>query len=1127
MKKKFINYWEIFIIFIFSLTPLLWLKNNQIIIGHDSGFRLNILEYFESLFYSWSPLTNFGVDWSIFKGFLVAQLPEALFAFITSSLVNGQRLSFVFWFFIIGMSMYTLIRQTFPQKSFWVFRLFSSIFYMYNFFLLQGWFIAERAKFSLFAALPLGLLLIYKILKKKYPLIKGGIIFSLVLFLLNSGGNPTHYGSLILVYLIAFLYLTLINCLRNGKKEIIFSIKTALVLLIGTVLINAYWILPQIYLTVNKYTTSLLSVGGISGILGWEDVVDKSASYINLLRLQGIPDWYNNINNTYSNYFINNPTLIIFSFVPIFTILLGLYFYKKLNPVYRNDELFYLVFLIFLVGIIFTAGSHPPLGFFYIFLIKYLPGFAIFRSAFYKFGPTLWFSIIFLTGYLLNLFLITIKNKKYVYFLVGIVVVVFVPLYHFPYFISNFFVFNKPFTTRVTVPDYVNDASTYIDKEIPKGSRILILPKLDSSFSADSYDWGFWSLDILPRISTSRSIIANNNSSLGIVTNIYNAIDNNDEAMFLRLTGLTGIDKILWRDDVLYSDKTTKSSDLKITEGIVKNFKSISLEKEFGKWKIYKINNPYYQPLFNISEKLFLANSGSDIIGSVFSLQNEPNSSFVFFDNESQDLINNLDILIEGKYFQTDCSLCNLNTIRSLTGSVVIPVIRFLPDSPFYFAVSNKEQKLLEEYKYMFSQKIDADLGFANKRLAEVRQILFRDFEINSPQLVKETLSKYKMHMSDVLSNTDKLSGIDKNNYLIKIYAYLKAHDKFLKEIRNKDSLALSDFENLSIFVKEQISKMENGLWMSTADNQIRIIFNLEKDGNFDLIIQDKNILPEKIVLDAKKIDNIDNLFLSKGIHKIEIDYPKSRELVIDKDGIVNGIIGLDYGQEKNFSIPDFDYQYAYLIRFDYKVNEGRGPNIVIKQDNDLKDDDGREVRKIKEILSGDGQWHHSEYVFNPNSGAKEAGVGFQLLGFDDRASVFQVKNLMADKIFNPRVFLRQNINNEYAPTAKAVFKKSDPTEYVVQVSNANGPYILNFGESFDKGWKAYIPSDNKFISESNHIKINGYANGWLIDKQGDYDVIIRYWPQKIFRIGLLISAVSVLIYTIFFLFINKNDKKN
>lgn len=1127
MRNKINDYWEVFVIFLFSLTPLIWLKNNQIIIGHDSGFRLDILEYYKNLFYSWSPLVNFGIDWSIFKGFLIAQLPETLFTLITRSLANGEKLAFIFWFFIIGISMYIFIKNFFNQKKFWIFRLFSSIFYMYNFFLLQGWFIAERAKFSLFAAIPLGLLIIYKLLTGEYSLVKGTILFSFVFLFFNGGGNPTHYGSLILIYFIAFLYITFIKCLRNGIKEFISSIKIVLSLIIGTTLINAYWIFPQVYLTFNKYTSSLSSAGGISGILRWENVVNQYASFINLFRLQGIPDWYSNINNTYSNYFINNPLLISLSLVPIFLIIFGLIFYKKFNIKDRNDELFYLIFLIFLTGMVFTAGSHPPLGFLYVILIKYVPGFAIFRSAFYKFGPAVWFSFIFLTGYLLNLLLLSIEKKKYIYSLIGIMAIIFIPAYHFPYFISNFFEFNKPFTTKVTIPNYVKDTSTYINTQTPEDSRIFILPKLDSNFMADSYDWGFWSLDILPRLTMNRSIIANNNSSPEIIKNIYDSIDNNDEIMFLKLTGLTGIDKILWRDDVLYSDEITKSSDFKNEEDNIKNFKSISLEKEFDKWRIYKINNPYYQPIFYVPEKIVFADLKPDARESIFALQSEPNLNYLFSENGASGLISKMDVLIENKYFQIDCGLCDLNTIRNLIGSVEIPIIRFLPDSPFYILVSRDEQKLFEQNKDISSQRIDVDLNFANKRLAEVRQILFRDFEPNTPQLVKEALKRYESHMRDALLQTGKLSEIDKNNYLIRIYAYLKAHDKFLKETKNKDNVALNDFEDLSVFVKGQITNITNSVWMSTNDNQKRIIFGLERDDKYDLVIKNQNILPQTILLDTKKIVDTDGIFLTKGIHKIEIIYPESENLITDKQATESSLIKINYGEEKNFSIPDYDSRYTYVIKFDYKVNEGRGPNIILMQDNDQKDNEGKMARKIKEMLSGDGQWHYFEYVFTPNQGAKEAIISFQLLGFDDKASIFQTKNLKADKIFNPQVFLHQKTNEEFSSMAKATFKKINSTEYIVQIVNTDTPYILNFGESFDSGWKAYVEGDKKSIIENNHLKTNGYANGWFIDRKGNYNIIVKYQPQRIFNIGLVISGISATIFILGFLLVRKNDENN
>ncbi len=134
-KDKIINtkILEVLFILLLSLTPLLWLKGNEVVLGHDAGFRLNPLEHIKNLLYSWNPISNFGVDWSLFKGFLVTQIPETVFTSLTGSLPQGQKLSFIFWFFIMGISMYIFIKNFFPQKKFWIFRLFSSTFYMFNF----------------------------------------------------------------------------------------------------------------------------------------------------------------------------------------------------------------------------------------------------------------------------------------------------------------------------------------------------------------------------------------------------------------------------------------------------------------------------------------------------------------------------------------------------------------------------------------------------------------------------------------------------------------------------------------------------------------------------------------------------------------------------------------------------------------------------------------------------------------------------------------------------------------------------------------------------------------------------------------------------------------------------------
>jgi hypothetical protein len=90
---------------------------------------------------------------------------------------------------------------------------------------------------------------------------------------------------------------------------------------------------------------------------------------------------------------------------------------------------------------------------------------------------------------------------------------------------------------------------------------------------------------------------------------------------------------------------------------------------------------------------------------------------------------------------------------------------------------------------------------------------------------------------------------------------------------------------------------------------------------------------------------------------------------------------------------------------------------------------------------------------------------------------------------------------------------------------------MLNFGESFSKDWRAYIIEGTqkndygknivkdffqtlflKPIPETQHYSLNGYSNGWLINKQGSYIVIIKFFPQEIFYAGLIISGLCLFV---------------
>ncbi len=135
------------------------------------------------------------------------------------------------------------------------------------------------------------------------------------------------------------------------------------------------------------------------------------------------------------------------------------------------------------------------------------------------------------------------------------------------------------------------------------------------------------------------------------------------------------------------------------------------------------------------------------------------------------------------------------------------------------------------------------------------------------------------------------------------------------------------------------------------------------------------------------------------------------------------------------------------------------------------------------------------------------------------------------------------------------IFKRVNPTKYIVNVENATKPFFLVFSESYNPGWKIYSMNKNtalekviakypdvnveeaknswyKFtpqdvvyllrkpaINESYHFKANGYANAWYInpekinkDGSGNFTLTIYFRPQSYFYLGLFISLITFIL---------------
>jgi hypothetical protein len=129
------------------------------------------------------------------------------------------------------------------------------------------------------------------------------------------------------------------------------------------------------------------------------------------------------------------------------------------------------------------------------------------------------------------------------------------------------------------------------------------------------------------------------------------------------------------------------------------------------------------------------------------------------------------------------------------------------------------------------------------------------------------------------------------------------------------------------------------------------------------------------------------------------------------------------------------------------------------------------------------------------------------------------------------------------SPTS-IIFQKVNPTKYIVHIDEAKNPFMLVFSECYHPQWNIYLddatiipekiiniynktyvkrekdvkkftPLDISYLFrdpllDTNHFVVNGFANGWYLNKTGSYDIVLYFKPQSIFYIGIIISLTTL-----------------
>ena len=1086
---------ELLLLFVISLTPLLWFREGKIFIGHDNTYPLEARPFLENRLHTWSQ-NFFGFDQSLILGTIPIHALDSLPTNLGFDRITGQKIVYVTWFFLIGLSAYILALVLRPQSG--VFKGIAVLFYQFNFYILQGWWIGEKSKFSAYIAAPIILALCLLVARRSLSVMTGSILVSLTLFFFNAGGlyGIPLYGGLMVIVGCFVLWMIVATVQSKQWSGLLRMMSFFLLSLVLTVLVNAYYIVPGIVKIRTGLSSAVSQVGGTSGVLSWADQISANASLINLMRLQGIPDWYDNPDHPYAKEYLTNPILIGASF--LFPVLIFASFLTTRKGGAGRSYLG-LFFLIYLVGMFFTAGTHPPLGFLYQLLVERSPGFLIFRSPFYKFAGSLMFAQAFLTAFYIDS--ISPRWRKPLVTVLGIGLF----LYYAPYFNGNFFRWREGFSTRLAVPEYVFSFGAWLEQN--QNARVLMIPPNSPTLGYSLYNWGYLSFQALPTLVTKRSVIINNDqinqNERALVETLYLAIADGDSVRTEKLIRLLGITHILLAHDTVTDVASVLPLDPSIYEKGLLSSNSFERLAQFGQWDLYERSD-------SIASRFAIA-ADFDIIGSPVSDAN------IFIDHVTDPAI----LVSEGEI--PDIQKPSLVVAQCANcPSIARPVLTFptrpiLPGDPFYSVVT-----FLGRFRPLPSDPksaIYALLGTTIKEIAEINELV-----LQRKKLTPDLLLSYENTLEIIVQRFGELPTMkDKITVSSDVAEYLRQERNFLRPALGT---YLTGGENATLVgnIIEAISEAESKL--SSFSRLYEVIntrlyeFSTQEAANYRLFVRIADLIPVVgdeptpivMTIDGKQTQlavskkdmsevsqaAIGTLQLSAGTHILSLDFPQ----VSGQSLVLNPI-------ETDFSVPGETSCFGVVVS---SVTGNLLHQLQVRYTNNYSNqlllyvwEMNQDIKRLAVAVRLDPSDLPEEimetWTVSPEVDELVIAACADNMT-EERASGYL--DVTLSTLLNPRVVLVPETRSRprIAPIETG---DNGPIRYEMKLPEGSGEQLLVFYERFDPWWE--ISGVN-----AKHIRVNGFANGWLIEDPNGQTIEISYRGEKYFLWGVSISAGVLLV---------------
>jgi hypothetical protein len=627
MHKWIVNYWALILVIVVGLTPLLWFTPGNIITGTDIDFSPSPQERFEHRSYLWDGKILGGTDRSNNVASLVYIAPNALLQILGFDLETNQKIGFVMWFELVGLSMYLLMSLIFNKNKKSIYaqnlgKLAASTLYMFGFYNMFLW---VRLQLSLTTLILVPLYIGILIATQKGIIkLRTAISFAVILGLLSA---PTGLQPPLLYIFFLFIVLYLLFAIF-AMRPAVFILKAKEFskswLLIGMSFIigSLFWLTPLIsYVVSAGYGDSAVGkdVYEVYSLIDW---VSKPLSFDNIFRFYGDVIWHDSWGGQpyfpdFEEY-LRSPVLILLSFVIPILVFLPLFIVR------RTQYRFFILFFSFIaiLSLFLSKGVHSPFGSLYLWLVDNVPMFWIQRAPWQKFAlfTSVSYSVLFgFSMYYLstkikitsqvNLWNFTKKNKLAI--VTPLILLTFLLGFHYIFTLGKMFSVgsgNRGYHEvnglgmHHSYPDYLYLSRDFINSQ-KQDFKILLLPDEKTSI----YSWGYAgaalpSLQLFNKGIIFRQYgegIAPPNSIDAMQNKAIDLLYNKESIDFAKFLGRMNVKYILQRNDFRYDFFNDYDSPVFIKDRLSKQ-PGVYLEKTIGAWDFYKVDDKLVKPLINL-----------------------------------------------------------------------------------------------------------------------------------------------------------------------------------------------------------------------------------------------------------------------------------------------------------------------------------------------------------------------------------------------------------------------------------------------------------------------------------------------------------------------------------------------